>query len=308
MKLLKGLLYTKQMNAGKAKGTDSILYPAISVTSPLLKEELAELLSSYCFSMGSTGIEESESGFTAYFNEGKDLSEIRELASLLTCVAWRFNPSIDLKTKVFTIEDYDWVSELKRRFKPFVVGNKIRIRPPWAEPSIDFIDVMIEPSRAFGTGEHPTTRLCLMELEALSGEGFNGSLLDVGTGSGILAMVGSLLGFSPVTAIDNDPTAVEIAKENIRKNNLKDITLILSEPDGISGSYDLIVANLTAGAISQCIDQLIRLGHDKTRWVFSGIMSDQQEPVLDLISGKNMKLLRKRDLADWLLITAMKQS
>lgn len=305
MKILKGLLYTKQVNANKKKETDTISYPAIRVTNPLIKKELIDLLSSYCFSMGSTGIEESETGFIAYFTEDRDALEIRELASSLTRLARSFNPSIDLKTEVLTIKEYDWVSELKRRFKPFVVGNKIRIRPPWAEPSSDFIDVIIEPSRAFGTGEHPTTRLCLLELETLSDEGFSGSMLDVGTGSGILAMVGSLLGFHPITAIDNDPTAVEIATENIRKNNLSNITVTLSEPDGLTGSYDLIVANLTAGIISQCIDQLICLGHKKTRWVFSGIMNDQQEAVLNLITGKKMRLLRKRALADWLLITAL---
>ena len=117
----------------------------------------------------------------------------------------------------------DWNSRWRSFHRPVEVAKTLRVRPPWHErdPAGDLIDIVIDPGQAFGTGSHATTRLCLELLAALAGEGAaGGPLLDIGTGSGVLAIAAAKLGFVPVTAIDNDPEAVAAAISNAAANGV----------------------------------------------------------------------------------------
>lgn len=116
----------------------------------------------------------------------------------------------------------DWSERWKRFHSPVLVGERIWVRPPWAQPAAraGVIDLVIDPGRAFGTGAHPTTRLCLELLAELADGGAAGSACDLGCGSGVLAIGASLLGFRPVSAYDADRLAIEAAAVNARTNGV----------------------------------------------------------------------------------------
>jgi ribosomal protein L11 methyltransferase len=112
----------------------------------------------------------------------------------------------------------DWAERWKRFHEPVLVGDRLWVRPPWAEPRPGALDLVIDPGQAFGTGAHPTTRLCLellLELEA------RGSLVDLGCGSGVLAIAAARLGFGPVIALDSERSAVEATRANARANGVE---------------------------------------------------------------------------------------
>ncbi len=115
-----------------------------------------------------------------------------------------------------------WEERWKRFHSPVLVAERIWVRPPWEEPldRADVIDLVIDPGRAFGTGAHPTTRLCLELLVGLAGEGSPGSLCDLGCGSGVLSIGAARLGFAPVVALDADRLAVEATALNAGANGV----------------------------------------------------------------------------------------
>jgi ribosomal protein L11 methyltransferase len=112
----------------------------------------------------------------------------------------------------------DWAERWREFHRPLLVGERVWVRPPWAEPRADALDLVIDPARAFGTGAHPTTRL---SLELLLDVVPRGPLTDVGCGSGVLAIAATKLGFEPVFALDNDPQAVEATLANAHRNEVE---------------------------------------------------------------------------------------
>jgi ribosomal protein L11 methyltransferase len=112
----------------------------------------------------------------------------------------------------------DWAERWREFHRPVLVGERVWVRPPWAEPRAGALDLVIDPARAFGTGAHPTTRL---SLELLLDVAPRGPLTDIGCGSGVLAIAAARLGFEPVFALDNDPAAVEATLANARRNHVE---------------------------------------------------------------------------------------
>jgi ribosomal protein L11 methyltransferase len=149
-------------------------------------------------------------------------------------------------------ESDDWRDGLRRHHKPIEVGGKIRVRPPWTEPREGLLDIVIDPGMAFGTGQHATTKGCLTLLIADPG----GSLLDVGCGSGVLAIAAHKLGYGPVWAIDNDPLAIEATLENAGANG---VSLEVGERDADRGGLpaaQTLVANITANPVIALVGAL----------------------------------------------------
>lgn len=176
------------------------------------------------------------------------------------------------------VADQDWLGEWKKSWQPVAVGERFIIAPPWAEiaDAGGRIDIRIEPGMAFGTGTHETTRLCLGAMEKYFA---GGSFLDVGTGTGILAIaVAKLFPDARIEAIDTDAQAVEIAAENARLNGVAaNIEFRVGSVEETTASADLVCANLTAEVISSILPQLI--GASCGRLVLSGILDLQLEAV-----------------------------
>jgi len=174
------------------------------------------------------------------------------------------------------VVDHDWLSEWKKNWQPVEVGKRFIIAPPWAEISDDHsrIVIRIEPGMAFGTGTHETTRLCLVAIEKYF---VGGSFLDVGTGTGILAIAAAkMFPNAQVEAYDTDADAVAIASENARLNGVAEkITFRVGTVEETTASADLVCANLTADVIAAMLPALISVTCGQL--VLSGILDTQLE-------------------------------
>ena len=216
---------------------------------------------------------------TAYFDLEPDRERVRsELAEALRIYNLTSSSVRDMNLR--EIEDRDWLGEWKKNWQPSVVGRFV-IAPPWTEikSANQRIVIRIEPGMAFGTGTHETTRLCLKAIEKY----FRGaSFLDVGTGTGILAIAAAkLFPGARLEAWDTDAEAIEIARAIARLNNVAEqITFRAgSIGDEAIASADLVCANLTADSISPLLPALI--GASCGRLILSGILDSQLDTMME---------------------------
>ncbi len=213
----------------------------------------------------------------AYFSEVPNRQRIREfLADALRI--YSLNSSSVREMQLAEIENQDWLAEWKKIWQPITVGERFVIAPSWFEisDSHDRIVIRIEPGMAFGTGTHETTRLC---LEAIEKHFAGGSFLDVGAGTGILAIAAAkLFPASRVSALDIDAQAIDIAKENARLNGVSQIEFLHGSVGETTPSSDLVCANLTAPVILELLPKL--LGATCRRLVLSGILESQSDLIL----------------------------
>jgi ribosomal protein L11 methyltransferase len=169
--------------------------------------------------------------------------------------------------------------------KPARVGKSFWVTPPWLKaPKFRRRRIItIEPGMAFGTGTHATTRCCMEFLEVVAAKlaGKSWSVLDVGTGSGILAIASRILGATTIWAIDNDPVAVEVARENLRSNGLANQVVLSNKPlSSIKRTFTVLVANLTAETILELADALEKRVAPGGYMVLSGILRSKAGAVL----------------------------
>lgn len=172
----------------------------------------------------------------------------------------------------------DWSNEWKALIKSVQVG-RLWVGPPWEADSApqDKVRIVIEPKMAFGTGDHPTTSLCLAAIDAYLASHPGASVLDVGTGTGVLAIAAKKLGAGRVVGTDNDPTSVELAHENVSVNGTPEVELSGKELTQIQGPFDLVVANILANtliALAPLIAPKV-----KDRLVLAGVLAHQKAEV-----------------------------
>jgi ribosomal protein L11 methyltransferase len=248
---------------------------AVTVTS-----EACEAIEYGLMEAGALGTETIDSDTNVivrgYFETRPDVATVRAaLEDALRIYNLAQTSLIDLE--VSEIADRDWLAEWKKDWQPVEVGRFI-IAPPWSEvtDAADRIVIRIEPGMAFGTGTHETTRLCLKAIEKHFRDG---SFLDAGSGTGILAIAAArMFPDARVEACDSDAEAIEIAKENARLNGVADqITFRVGTVDEQTQSADLVCANLTAPVIVELLPAL--LGATCGRLVLSGILDSQIELV-----------------------------
>jgi ribosomal protein L11 methyltransferase len=172
----------------------------------------------------------------------------------------------------------DWSNAWKALIKSVQVG-RLWVGPPWEADSApqDKVRLVIEPKMAFGTGDHPTTSLCLAAIDAYMAAHPGASVLDVGTGTGVLAIAAKKLGASRVVGTDNDPMSVELAHENAAVNGTPDVELSGKELTQVQGTFDLVVANILANtliALAPLIAPKV-----KDRLVLAGVLAPQKAEV-----------------------------
>ncbi len=180
--------------------------------------------------------------------------------------------------EVAEVADEDWGEGWKKDFRPLDVG-RVRIRPSWISeaPPPGSVEVVLDPGMAFGTGSHATTALCLAALSDLLAARPGASVLDVGTGSGILAIAARKLGAGRVAANDDDPKAVEVARENAAANGVA-LEVVLA-PAEIPGTFDLVVANILANTLVELAPQLAAKVARGGVVLLSGILAPQEDEV-----------------------------
>ncbi|MBW2701888.1 MAG: 50S ribosomal protein L11 methyltransferase [Deltaproteobacteria bacterium] len=178
---------------------------------------------------------------------------------------------------VVELDEQDWAESWKEHFKPVRIG-RFFIHPGWIEPKEeDGLALRIDPGLAFGTGMHPTTRLCIQALDqALPAD----SLLDLGCGSGILALAAALAGVPRILAMDNDPEAVIVSQENASKNGLLGRLQIQGgELAQVQGRYDLVLANILSGTLIELAPEIVDRVQPEGKLILSGILGSEAEQV-----------------------------
>jgi len=210
------------------------------------------------------------------------------------------------------IPDEDWSRTWKEHFKPLRIGKRFLVAPTW-EPvpgDPERLIIRIDPGRAFGTGHHETTRLCLEWLESCFefGSGPAGmSLLDVGTGSGILAIGAALLGFRTVVGIDNDPEAIKVAEENVMLNGLPEIIrLWCATPEGAGGSFDVVISNIESKPLIRMSETIASKVRDKGLLALSGILVEQAVEVCAEYEKRGLRRTGTNTAGEWVLLAFQK--
>ena len=213
----------------------------------------------------------------------------------------------DLRTRI--VHEEDWASAWKAYFPVLRVGRRIVIRPTWRRHRREAEDVVIamDPGMAFGTGLHPTTRLCLAALEPLADDGrlTGARVLDVGCGSGILAIAALRLGAASALGVDTDPIAIESTDANARRNGLARRTRarVGSLPSG-EPPFDVVLANLIAGVLVPLAPALRREIIDGGTLVASGIFIDREAEVRSAFEAAGLLVTDRLAEGDWVALEA----
>jgi ribosomal protein L11 methyltransferase len=190
----------------------------------------------------------------------------------------------------------DWAERWKRFHAPVLVGGRLWVRPPWEEPAIRpaVIDLVIDPGRAFGTGAHPTTRLC---LELLLGLKPGGSFADLGCGSGVLAIAAARLGFGPVVAVDSDRGAIEATVSNARANGVVlDRVERWNLREEAPPAADVMAANLTRPLLLGVAERLAAPPHVV---IASGLLGEEAGEVGAAFGGRGIRERRRLQDRGW---------
>ena len=217
-------------------------------------------------------------------------------------------PIDDLSEKI--LENEDWESKWKEYFHPIRIGKAIRIIPSWieSESSKDDITIFLDPGMAFGTGYHPTTRMCIEFLEEIIVG--NERLVDLGSGSGILSIAAVKLGAAEAVGFELSSDAVKVAKENCVINQVEKYVSIyekqLSEETAINDTYDIVVANISAKIIIELTYVLSNLIPVNGRIVLSGILKESLSKVETELNANNIFIDFISMTDDWVGILATK--
>jgi ribosomal protein L11 methyltransferase len=217
----------------------------------------------------------------------------------------------NLETK--SVNEEDWANAWKEHFHVTQIGKRIIIRPSWREytPKDEEVVITLDPGMAFGTGLHPTTRLCLEQVEQRTRPGMR--VLDVGTGSGILALAAAKLGAEHVYAIDNSSVAVESATENAVLNEQSErIKVVLGTLDEeaaqrMAGQYDLVLANIIAHIIGSIAPQLAQVLAPDGLLVASGIIEARRQDAEGPLLEVGLELVEQRMIEDWMVLVLRKR-
>ncbi|MCP4000643.1 MAG: 50S ribosomal protein L11 methyltransferase [Gammaproteobacteria bacterium] len=234
---------------------------------------------------------------TALFPE--DISE----ASLINALSDHFRPN---QLKFTHIQDQNWQANFEHSLKPRCFGRRLWVMPDSNEPRpTNSVAITLSPGLAFGSGEHPTTAMCLNWLDSL--DLHNAQVLDFGCGSGVLGLAAAALGAKSVLMTDIDPQALTAARKNTEKNKLQDkVHIELAARIGGSVQYDTLLANILSGTLIELGPNLNRLMRPGARMAITGILASQAEQVCTAWSGwANMSI--GNQINEWVLLTGTKQ-
>lgn len=232
-------------------------------------------------------------------------AKMAELEAYLLELSSR-QPGLDLPSPTIApVRSEDWSTSWKVHFKPLRVGARLLIVPTWEEAESQPGDLVlrIDPGMAFGTGGHETTRLCLELLEKIVDSGSQGSLpslLDLGTGSGILAMAASRLGAGRILALDIDPEAVEVARENLVLNDLADQVECGTIPlELLEERFDIILANILAEELVRLAPSLSARLNPGGALILSGILAEKENLVRQGFADQPLVYAETNRAGEW---------
>lgn len=284
---------------------------------------ISGMLSEYLNEEGAEGIviekndEEEQISYyitlKAYFPQDKEY-----LAELIH----RINYELDYLVKanydvgsreiaVNEVADMNWENSWQKFFEPFRVGNHLVIKPIWSEYEAKKDDVVInfDPGGFFGATPHPSTRLCLEEIEVIANntsDKENYNILDLGSGSGILSLALYSMGLKKITAIDIDPIAISTSEENFSLSDMN-IKLFMGELKDCNETYDLIAGNLLAEIIEELAEQIAHKLNKNGLFIGAGITKQQEAHIAEVLEKVGITIESKRYLEEWVLLKGKKR-
>jgi ribosomal protein L11 methyltransferase len=250
------------------------------VITLLIPNEFEEGVSNFLIEQGATGIEEVDEDsewkkLRTYFPQYRKGQRILRLLRRYLNSLRNLNPQMPhIRFDTVSIPEQNWAENWKRFFRPVQITSKFVVKPPWSKTQLKKgqISINITPGMAFGTGTHATTKMCIQALEQrLRKRGL--SVLDVGTGSGILLIVAARLGAGEVWGVDIDGVAIENARENVRQNGISDIVRIRKGRVGdIRKRFDVVVANIDLRSLERMRWSLTHHLKSKGFLILSGVL------------------------------------
>jgi ribosomal protein L11 methyltransferase len=290
---------------------DSVTEKSWQLITLAVAREAEEMASALLFDAGTTGIitlEESDDAVKlgAYFEASAHAEEIaRDIEAGFARAGIR---SSLMSMAITAVADQDWMQKWKEGFAPIAIGERLVIAPSWKLPDTnERIVIQIDPGMAFGTGTHETTRMCLELLEA---HWRGGRMIDVGTGTGILAIAASKLApHSEIIAIDIDPLAVKVARENIDINHASGtIDIREGQPaEYAGGAFDVVVANLTAEVIIALRSDLVGCMATSGTLILSGILTTLAADVERALKEAGLSIIERRAAGEWTALVAARE-
>ena len=282
----------------------------IEVSLPV-PENGEESISNFLFELGAEGCQNQENVLIAYFKfenwNNQKYQELKCYLLQLNELGFVFEQD---QIRITEIENQDWNAEWKKQYKPFDIGNKIIIKPSWCDLDSETSKIIIEidPQMAFGTGTHETTRLMIeLLLEYIDSPE---TILDIGTGTGILAIAAARLSNAKIFAFDNDPVATSTAKQNIIDNHVDNrIKIFCSDNLDIQKrKFDLILANINRTVIVEMLPEISKILNSNGKAILSGILCEEKDKVINKLALHSLQLTHERKLGEWvgLVISPMK--
>lgn len=296
----------------------------LSVRTP---PEFVEPLSQIFYRYGHGGVAvEQEGGFnpdegevpsgdewavvTTYLPMNESLDERRSRIDVGVRLVAHVSDISPLRERV--VEEEDWQEAWKEHFHPLRVSRRITICPTWREYEAREGErvIMLDPGMAFGTGHHPTTRMCIEQLDAHVTPGID--VLDVGCGSGVLSIAAARLGARHVFGLEIDSVAVNVAKQNVRDNGVQHTVRVvqgtLPHPDIKPAAYGVAVANISAKVISEFAPHLVGAVHDGGKVITSGILLSSKDMVAQSLADAGAELEQTFVDGDWVaLVTGVRR-
>ncbi|MGN0643471.1 50S ribosomal protein L11 methyltransferase [Gemmiger sp.] len=212
------------------------------------------------------------------------------------------NSGIEYTLETSGVEQEDWQNAWKKYYHAMDIGSRLAIVPGWEQYETDRTVITMDPGMAFGTGTHETTSLCLETLDSLVKGGER--VLDIGTGSGILAIAALKLGAAVAEGVDIDPMCVRTAGENARRNGVQDrFTVLVGDlSDKASGQYNIITANIVAAAILSLAPHVPALMAPGARFIASGIIDTRKDEVLTGLRAAGLEPVEVKEKRGWVCI------
>jgi len=263
-----------------------------------------ELLSAELFELGALGVELQDSGMPlmpgtpalpegrgrviAHFDARSDAAAAaQELGA---------EPPVEIAAQ-------DWSVAWRAHHHTMKVGPRSWVYPPW-EPAPDGIAVAIDPGMAFGTGSHPTTSLCLEACDELLALRPGADLLDVGTGSGVIAMLAVKLGAGRVAGTENDLVALQAAREGAALNAIAGgrIEWLLRDPADVPGQFGIVIANILLNTLEELADQIAAKVAPRGRLVLSGLLADQGDAASSAYATQGLREIARKEREGWIRV------
>lgn len=276
-------------------------YPYVHVD---VEPELAETLTEVLFSLDAQGVEERDQGTLAKGDTPGVTTLVASFASREEAEACLDALDDEWGARIHEIVGDDWRDAWKEHFKPFSLTRSIVVRPPWEEYAARQGEqvLTLEPGRAFGTGLHATTSLVARALERDKARIEKQPILDVGTGSGILAFVALLLGAGHVVCVDNDEDVLPVVRENADRNGLTEHVSTSSAPlSELAGFFPIVLANIEARVLIPLAGEIAAKVGPEGTLILSGILTGQEDDVAAAYPGFSVEVVDRE--GEWVSLT-----